>query len=138
MDRTKNYSEPIRERDMLRKVWHEMVRLGEEVNAGGPLPSFWAKFDDDAIVLWDKFFPILSRDMPTKELVWCAQGTGAFAADGGYSGMYCNGPYLLSTDVVLKIAADEKQCCTDDMGGNKEWHYNDGLLPTPLLCPVLQ
>jgi hypothetical protein len=129
LDRTKAYPETIYERDMVKKVWHEMVGLLEAVNASAAQAStWWAKFDDDAIVLWDRFFPALAGAMPSKELVWCAQGSGEFAQAGGYSGMYCNGPYLLSTDVVLKIAADPEQGMTDTLEkhADKEWHYNDG------------
>ena len=128
LDSTKAYAETIYERDMVKKVWHEMAGLAAGVRAAGFQPAYWAKFDDDVIVLWDRFFPVLRRDMPAEQLVWCAQGTGDFAQAGGYSGMYCNGPYLLSTDVVLKIAADPLQCCTDKepIHADFEWHYNDG------------
>ena len=102
LDRTKAAPELIADSDMVKKVWHEMAFAAAAGEAQGWQPQFWAKFDDDVTVLWDRFLPVLKNEMPSKGLVWCNQGTGDGVQKGGYDGMYCNGPYLLSIDVVAK------------------------------------
>ena len=129
LDRTKATPELISDRDMVKKVWHEMADATAAGAARGWQPRFWAKFDDDVTVLWDRFLPVLEKDMPREGLLWCAQGTGAYAGNGGYSGLYCNGPYLLSIDVVNKIASDARQASVEDLYAgdtSKVWEYNDG------------
>jgi hypothetical protein len=58
--------------------------------------------------------PTLYAEMPREGLVWCGQGTG-------HAGIYCNGPYLYSMDVVARLAADQGACC----GGGRidDWWF---------------
>jgi hypothetical protein len=129
LDRTKATPELISDSDMVKKVWHEMADATAVGAARGWQPRYWAKFDDDVTVLWDRFLPVLDKDMPREGLLWCAQGTGAYAGKGGYSGLYCNGPYLLSIGVVNKIASDARQASVEDLYAgdtSKVWEYNDG------------
>lgn len=131
-DRTQPPGSPpqlIEDRDMVKKVWHEMAFAAEAGAARGWQPRFWAKLDDDVTVLWDRFMPALEREMPDRGLVWCSQGSGAWAERGGYKGLYCNGPYLLSIDVVNKIASDVEQASVAGLYAqdtSKVWEYNDG------------
>ena len=131
-DRTQPSGSPpqlIEDKDMVKKVWHEMAFAAEAGAARGWQPRFWAKLDDDVTVLWDRFMPALENEMPDRELVWCSQGTGAWAERGGYKGLYCNGPYLLSIDVVNKIAGDVEQASVAGLYAgdtSKVWEYNDG------------
>lgn len=130
-DRTQPPGSPpqlIREKDMVKKVWHEMAFAAEAGAARGWQPRFWAKLDDDVTVLWDRFMPALEKEMPDRGLVWCSQGTGAWAERGGYKGLYCNGPYLLSIDVVNKVASDVGQASVAGLyaeDASKVWEYND-------------
>jgi len=102
-------NDELEDYNMVGKVWTELNGLVSHYKRSGVKePSFWAKFDDDAVVLWDRFVPALLT-MPHKELVWCNQGSGALAQDGGFSGMFCNGPYLFSWDVARHIGSDLEQ-----------------------------
>ena len=99
--------------ELTNKVWLEMG-----VAASLQQAPFWAKMDDDAVILWDRFLPTLYSEMPREGLVWCSQGSGQ-------GGLYCTGPYLFSIDVVKRFAADPGACCG---GGNIDdwWFPNHG------------
>jgi hypothetical protein len=95
--------------ELANKVWDEMRHAAALAQA-----PFWAKMDDDAVILWDRFLPALYREMPREGLVWCSQGSG-------HGGLYCTGPYLFSMDVVKRFASDEGACCG---GGNiDDWFF---------------
>lgn len=117
----------IEDYNMVTKVWTELHGMNEYYRRSGVHePTHWAKFDDDAFVLWDRFFPAMAT-MPRESLVWCAQGSGAYAQAGGFSGIFCNGPYLFSFDVAKHIGNDEKQKITSAHWSNEREKpgYND-------------
>jgi hypothetical protein len=90
----------LQDPELTTKVWDEM-----RVGAAAPnAPPFWVKLDDDVLVLWERFMPVLYMEMPQEGLVWCSQGVG-------HQGIYCNGPYLWSMDVVRRLASDVGACC---------------------------
>ena len=99
--------------ELTNKVWLEMRHATALKQA-----PFWAKMDDDAVILWDRFLPTLYKEMPREGLVWCSQGSG-------HGGLYCTGPYLFSLDVVGRFADDQGACCG---GGNIDdwWFPNIG------------
>jgi len=95
--------------ELTNKVWNEM-RVGWSQKQA----PFWAKMDDDAVILWDRFLPTLYKEMPREGLCWCSQGSGQ-------GGIYCTGPYLFSMDVVGRLAEDVGACCG---GGNiDDWWF---------------
>jgi hypothetical protein len=106
-------SPAIEDGELTNKVWEEMVLAAALKQA-----PFWAKMDDDAVILWDRFLPTLYKEMPREGLVWCSQGSG-------HGGLYCTGPYLFSLDVVRRFAGDAGACCG---GGNMDdwWFPNIG------------
>lgn len=99
--------------ELTNKVWQEMG-----VAFSLKQSPFWVKMDDDAVILWDRFLPVLYKEMPREGLVWCSQGSGQ-------GGLYCTGPYLFSMDVVGRFANDPGACCG---GGNLDdwWFPNIG------------
>jgi hypothetical protein len=125
-------SATIEDGELTGKVWAEMRHAAALKQA-----PFWAKMDDDAAILWDRFLPTLYKEMPRQGLVWCSQGSGQ-------GGLYCTGPYLFSMDVVQRFASDEGACCgggsIDDwwfpnrgwnnraiwnFGADRRWHNDD-------------
>jgi len=106
-------STSIPDGELTNKVWMEM-----NVAFSLKQAPFWVKMDDDGVILWDRFMPVLYKEMPREGLVWCSQGSGQ-------GGLYCTGPYLFSMDVVGRFAEDRGACCG---GGNIDdwWFPNIG------------
>jgi len=136
-------ADSIEDYNMVTKVWTELAGMNEYYRRSGVQePTYWAKFDDDAFVLWDRFFPAMLT-MPRESLVWCNQGSGAHAQAGGFSGIFCNGPYLFSFDIAKLIGNDEKQRVTSVHWSNEREKpgYNDDYvsmcMPSPLYLLLL-
>jgi hypothetical protein len=83
----------IPDREISTKVWLEFAH-----HAARALATYVFKLDDDAVVMWDRFLPEL-LEHPTQGVFWFRQGTGR-------QGLYANGPYLFSLDVVRMIAGN--------------------------------
>lgn len=77
--------------DISGKVWTEYIHL-----AAAGLATFVFRLDDDVMVLWDVFLPEMMTK-PTQGVYWYRQGSGK-------QGIYGNGPYLTSLDVVQALA----------------------------------
>ncbi len=108
------WSNPALHDEELTNKIHDEMRVGAARGAAAGGAPFWVKLDDDVLVLWERFLPTLYAEMPREGLVWCGQGTG-------HPGIYCNGPYLYSMDVVARLAADQGACC----GGGRidDWWF---------------
>ena len=103
----------LHDEELTNKI-HDEMKAGAARGAEAGGAPFWVKLDDDVLVLWERFLPTLYAEMPREGLVWCGQGTG-------HAGIYCNGPYLYSMDVVARLAADQGACC----GGGRidDWWF---------------
>jgi hypothetical protein len=103
----------LHDEELTNKI-HDEMKAGAARGAEPGGAPFWVKLDDDVLVLWERFLPTLYAEMPREGLVWCGQGTG-------HAGIYCNGPYLYSMDVVARLAADQGACC----GGGRidDWWF---------------
>ena len=87
----------VEQRDLSSKVWLEMRDVAQR-NA----TKAWFKVDDDVFIRFDLLLPELAL-LPETGLLWCRRGHGMFHTNGIKS-PYCNGCYVMSMDVVAKVA----------------------------------